>query len=481
MRAIREMAVGFVISLMTAHVAAREPMDLRGPAAPTPDPRQLLFPENSTQDAPAEEAPSPLTCFQDALAELVDRVAPAVVAIETDRSPTAMHDGPPHDPRSWTSTGSGVVIRPDGMILTSQHVLADALAIHVTLHDGRRIRARQFASDPRADLAVIQIAVDGLQTADLGDARNLRRGHVVLAMGNPLGLAGDGQAAVGMGIVSAIARPLPGAFGQEEDRYYGDMIQTSAAIQPGHSGGPLFDIEGRVVGILTAVSASQSGGEGIAFAVPIAARTRQVIERLLTGRSVEYGYIGVEVASQSRSVLPTAHDRSEHGVRVATVSPGSPAQRSGLREGDLIVRVGEQPVQTADEFIQVVGALEPGISVEMEVFRREDRRMVRVDVGRRPSASTGAPTAASISFRGAMLGTVDRSVLSHANLPDAAMVVLMVGDDTPAGRAGLSPGDIIVQIDGQPLSADAGYQLTQRTDECLLGLASGGSILIPAR
>ncbi len=456
-------------------------MDLRESAAPSSIFRSALTDgTRATAEVAAEVEPA-LARLQDDLAALIDRVSPAVVAIETDRSPTAMQDGPPHDPRSWTSTGSGVVVRADGMILTSQHVLADALAIHVTLHDGRRLRGRHVASDPRADLAVIQITVNGLQAAELGDVRSLRRGHLVLAMGNPLGLAGDGQAAVSLGVVSAIARPLPGTFGQEEDRYYGDMIQTSAAIQPGHSGGPLLDIRGNVVGILTAVSTPAGGGEGIAFAVPIAARTRQVIDRLLEGRSVEYGYIGVEVGSLGRAQMLEAGLLPGEGAIVASVSADSPARRAGLKEGDIVVSAAGRNIASADEFIQVVGSLEPGSQVEMEYLRGAERQTALVEVKRRPVSSPTLAQSSSITFRGAVLGAVDGALRQTANLPEHALVVWMVGDESPAGRAGLSPGDIVVQVDGQPLSAESGIQLGKRTDECLLGLANGGSILVPAR
>lgn len=467
----------FVLALITVASVADGPMSLRGGDDAAADIRRIF-------EAGLDAVPAPKTALADTqseIAALVDRLSPAVVAIAIDRSPTAMGDASPADPSAWTSTGSGVIIRDDGMILTSQHVIEDAIAIHVTLHDGRRLRGRLIAQDHRADLAVIQIAADRLRTADLGEVNHVRRGHVVFAIGNPLGMAGDGQVAVSMGVVSAIGRPLPGAFGQEEDRYYGDMIQTSAAIHPGHSGGPLLDIDGRVVGVLTAVSVPAGGGQGIAFAVPIGERTRQVIARLMKGRTVEYGYLGVEVGTLTALQSEEAGLPVGQGVLVDDLAADGPASRAGLLRGDIILSVDEAAVGSADEFIQIVGAIEPGTSVELTYHRDGRRARVPMVAMKRPSSTRDATPTTSITFRGAVLGEVDPALRRSAGLPPYAMLVLMVSADTPAGRAGLSPGDVIVQVDGQPLDADSALSLAARTDDCLLGMANGGSVLIRSK
>ncbi|HVP10411.1 MAG TPA: trypsin-like peptidase domain-containing protein, partial [Phycisphaerae bacterium] len=204
---------------------------------------------------------------QQAFETIVDCVSPSAVTIQAQASPDEREAGGGSGPEPCVNTGAGVIIRDDGTILTSQHVIEGAGLIHVTLHDGRRLRARLVAADARADLAVIRIQAEKLTVAELGDAETLRRGHLVLALGNPLGLAVDGQVAVNQGVVSAIGRPLPDTLGRREDRYYGDMIQTTVRAGPGDSGGPLLDIHGRVVGIMTAAGGQDGGGEGFGFAV----------------------------------------------------------------------------------------------------------------------------------------------------------------------------------------------------------------------
>jgi len=426
-----------------------------------------------------EPGTSLLAVIQESFVILVDRVAPAVVAIQADRSPGAVADE--ESPTAWSHSGSGVVIRADGMILTSQHVIEDALALHITLPDGRRARARVVGADSRSDLAVIQVIGDRFTTAELGDARRLRRGDMVLAMGNPLGLAADGQAAVSWGLVSAIGRPLPGRFDREEDRYYGDMIQTSAPITPGHSGGPLVDIHGRVVGVLTAMSVPAAGGEAIAFAVPIGDRTRGIIERLLRGERIDYGYLGVEGGTLTALQAREAELPEGCGALVDSIDAGGPAHRAGLMRGDVILSVSGEAVNSADGFIQRVGALEPGREVEIEMLRGTKRRTVRAEVGLRPAPGPLEDDGATVSFRGAVIGRVGSEMRRASNLPADALLVMMVSGQSPADRAGLTPGDIIVRIDGLPVTSDAIDRLTRVTDDCLLGLANGGSVLIEAR
>lgn len=467
------LAVGMSIVTPPGSIA-HEPMDLRG-SSPVGESWRASF-SSSTQPPDARTVVDSLQLVID---QLVHRVGRAVVAIETDRSPGSLGRDA-GEPRAWTSTGSGVIIRPDGMILTSQHVLADALAVHVTLHDGRRCRGRIVSMDARADLAIIQINADKLEPAELGDVRSIRRGHIVFALGNPLGLAADGQAAVSMGLISAIGRPLPGSTGVDEDRYYGDMIQTSAAIHPGHSGGPLVDIQGRVIGVLTAVSTTVGGGEGLAFAVPISDRTRLVIDRLLAGRSVEYGYLGAEVSTLTQSQRIEAGLAGDAGVLVDSVTPGGPARETGLRRGDIVLTVDEQQICSADEFIQHVGSIEPGVSVDITYQRGAEHFTSTLTVARRPlTGEDEGPR--SIAFRGAVLGQVDAALRQRSNLPEHSLLVMMVGGESPAGRAGLSPGDVVVRIDGDLLTADSAAALAERSDDCLLGLANGGSLIVRGR
>lgn len=472
--------------LICTPLTAQGPMDLLGRAdRSTPDHHRALPAENDPVASfqPRAAADRGLAAFQDEIAGLVDRVSPAVVAILTDRSPTSINDNlPAADPRSWVSTGSGVVIDESGLILTSQHVLEDALAIHVTLHDGRRLRGRLVAADPRSDLAVVQVAAESLHAIEPGNADELRRGHLVFALGNPLGLAGDGQASVSIGVVSAVGRPLPGALGEAEDRYYGDMIQASVPISPGHSGGPLVDVRGRLVGVLTAVSIPPGGGEGIAFAVPVNARTRRIIDRLAAGRPIEYGYLGVEVGTRSTAIKSPgdAHALERGGAVVDFVAPGSPADDAGVREGDVVAAIDDRPLASADEFVQRIGSIPPGDSAELTLLRDGVERRARVHVARRPATKDEAAESSSVTFRGAVLGPVPGSGRRDAGLPPHALLVTIVNAETPAARAGLAPGDVVVRIDGRPLTPQRAAELPYRADECLFGLANGNSLLIPS-
>jgi S1-C subfamily serine protease len=316
---------------------------------------------------PLDDGLSLLARMQEALEAIVDRASPATVTIYAQAEPDKRDAAGEESSReAWTSTGGGVIIRADGTILTSQHVIDGAATIHVGLFDGRRLRARLIGADARADLAVIRIQAGDLAVAELGDAGRLRRGHIVLALGNPLGLSVDGQVAVNQGVVAAIGRPLPDALGRREDRYYGDMIQTTIHAGPGDSGGPLIDIHGRVVGIMTAAGGTARGGETFGFAMPMNAHTKAIIERLMEGQRIDYGYLGLEVRELNRPKANIAGSAVEQGVCIDSVLADGPAQRAGLRKGDVILTVDGKAVKSPDHFVQLVGAVGPDRQVEIE-------------------------------------------------------------------------------------------------------------------
>ena len=419
--------------------------------------------------------------MQSALVDLIDRVGPSVVAIQAQRNPKGLGRRDDWTPRPWVSTGSGVIIRNDGRILTSQHVIDGAVSIHVVLHDGRRVSARRIAADRRSDLAIIRINAGNLRAAELGDASNVRRGHIVLALGNPLGLSSDGQAAVSHGLISAIGRPLPETFGREEDRYYGDMIQTTAPISPGNSGGPLIDIHGRVIGVVTAVSTRSDGREGIGFAVPINAHARSIIDKLLRGQQVAYGYLGVEVAPLSERRRRVARLSAGRGVLIASVEPGGPAEQAGLRGGDVVVSVDGQTVQTVEQFVRTIGAAGPGHEVKLAFVRKAgQKKTAAISLARRQNNTAQPLPDVAFSFRGAELGEVDSVMRSMSNLPENALLVLRIDANSPAEHAGLTPGDIISRVDGKPLQKQPGPFLAHLSGSVLLGLANGGSVLVKA-
>ncbi len=413
-----------------------------------------------------------------AFVALVDRVGSAVVAIQADRRPDSLGERADWKPHRWTGIGSGVLIRDDGMILTSQHVIDGAAVIHVTLQDGRRFIARVIAADRRSDLAVIRIHADRLGHAELAGDRPVKRGHLVLALGNPLGLARDGQAAVSHGMISAIGRPLPEAFGREEDRYYGDMIQTTAPINPGNSGGPLVSIRGRVIGIVTAAGSREDGHEGVAFAVPINVHTRAIIDRLLRGQRVEYGYLGVQVDSVSPAQRQKAGLSDGPGVLIDATFAGGPAKQAGLRTGDIVTKVGDDFVYSVEQFVRAIGGTGVGRELTLAYVRGTRRRTATVTLTRRPVSDKDKLPVIAFRFRGAGLGAVVPGVRSATNLPAKALLVLRVDAGSPADRAGLVPGDVIVRVGGNPLTDAAFGEATNSRDDVVLGLASGGSVMV---
>lgn len=427
-----------------------------------------------------ETGPDFLEQMQQAFAGLVKRIGPTVVAIQADRHPSSLGRDQDWGPDAWSSAGSGVIIRRNGMILTSQHVIEGAASIYVTLHDGRRMIARRIAADRRSDLAIIRVSLDNAPAAELADATELRRGHIVFALGNPLGLSSDGQAAVSHGLISAMGRPLPERFGREEDRYYGDMIQTTVPIHPGNSGGPLIDIHGRVVGIVAAVSTQAGTHEGIGFAVPINEHTKAIIDKLLLGQSIEYGYLGVQVDNVSQPQRRAAKLAFGRGVLIDSVFTGGPADAAGLRGGDIVIAVNGRAMSSAEQFVRAIGAIGPGKRVELSYARGAKRKVATVTLIQRPSNNVAPLPEPVISFRGADLGEVGAAMRTAANLPEHALLVLRVRNNTPASRAGLTPGDIIVRIQGAPLSEQSAASLTTSNGDLLFGLAGGRSVLTKA-
>lgn len=428
--------------------------------------------------APAADADL-LEQIEKALQGAADRAAPAVVTIHVDRQGADRSDGDPAVAGdAWISDGSGTIIRRDGSILTCQHVVEGAMAVNVTLPDGSRHRATVVASDARADLAVLRIRAKKLSPAEIGDATRLRPGSIVLALGNPFGLAVDGQVAMSQGIVSAVGRPLPDAVGREDDRYYGDMIQTTAYVGPGSSGGPLIDVRGRLVGVLSVMASADQTNRGPGFAIPINDHTRGIIDRLLAGQPMAYGYLGAVVRTMERTARLDGNPPTETGIVVDSIVPQGPADLAGLRPGDLVVSLDGRPVPSPDAFIRQIGDAGPDAEVAIEYLRAGERRSARARLVRRLPERPPAAALGRTVFRGATLTPLDPAVASLYNLPSQALLVLAVDVDTPAHRAGLMPGDIVVRIDGEPVSRDSAARLAVMQGDVLLGLAHGGSVLV---
>ncbi len=315
-----------------------------------------------------------LDVYSRAVVEVAERVSPTVVNINTvfrKRGPYAPWLGP-EEPKG---IGSGMLITPDGFILTNSHVVHDAQRLEVTLGDGRVFQARLVGEDPQTDLAVIHIDVEGLHSVELGDSSALKVGQLVIAIGNPFGF----QATVTTGVVSALGRSLRTQTG----RLIENIIQTDASLNPGSSGGPLVDSKGEVIGINTAVI---YGAQGICFAIP-SNTAKSVTGMLIKTGKVTRGYIGI--AGQARPI----HRRlvrhyglaGESGVLIVSVEPDAPAMRAGLREGDIIVFFDSLPVRNVDDLHKYLSEKPVGKKVPLTVIRDQEKLTIEVTPAEAPA------------------------------------------------------------------------------------------------
>ena len=275
--------------------------------------------------------------------------------------------------------GSGVIVSPEGYILTNNHVIEAADEIEVALNDGRKLPARIVGRDPESDLAVLQIKADGkLKAITFGRTEQLHVGDVVLAIGNPLGV---GQT-VTMGIVSALGRSHLGI------NTFEDFIQTDAAINPGNSGGALIDTAGTLVGINAAIYSRSGGSLGIGFAIPVSL-ARSVMEQIIQNGSVTRGWIGVEVQAITAELAESFGMVSSEGTLISGVMRGSPAERAGVKPGDVLLAVEGRKVNDPQAMLEAIAALAPGRKAGFELRRGKEKLDLKVEIGRRPALSRG--------------------------------------------------------------------------------------------
>jgi S1-C subfamily serine protease len=297
-----------------------------------------------------------LDAYSRAVINVADTVGPAVCGIFTG---TPKHPSAPEQ----TGAGSGVVITPDGYILTNDHVVANARRISVSMADGRRLPATVVGTDPATDLAVIRIEASGLPYAGFGDSTLLRVGQLVIAIGNPFGF----QSTVSTGVVSALGRSLRAP----EGRLIENIIQHTAPLNPGNSGGPLVDSHGRIAGINTAIIVM---AQGIGFAIP-ANTAKWVVSQLLTHGTVRRGYLGI--AGRPRQLdrrLVRFHQlKQEIGLEVMSVDPQGPGGQAGLQSGDIIVAIDGREVASADDIQRYLADFSPGQAIAITILRRREK------------------------------------------------------------------------------------------------------------
>ena len=320
------------------------------------------------------------------------RAAPAVVSVTATklaaRNPHAddprfkffFRDGPGgpgghgSEQPAQTGMGSGVIVSPEGYLLTNHHVVEDATEIEVQLPDGRQARARLIGSDAETDIALLKIDLDKLPVIALGDVRALQVGDAVLAIGNPFNV---GQT-VTAGIVSALDR-------KQSDTPFQNFIQTDAAINPGNSGGALVDAQGNLVGINTAIFSASGGSLGIGFAVPVDT-ARAVMEALLRGGSVKRGWIGVVPRDLSAELADSLNLPVKTGVLITGVLQDGPAAKGGVKPGDVVLKVGDKAVRSTIELLSAVAALPPDTPATLGLQRGAQALAVQVQVGERSKA-----------------------------------------------------------------------------------------------
>ena len=336
----------------------------------------------SILEAPA--APTGASPTPGSFSAAVRQAAPAVVSINTSARHPAANDPwfrfffGDRGEQQQTGLGSGVIMSPEGYVLTNNHVVEGADEIEVVLPDARRTSAKVIGTDPESDLAVLKISLDKLPVMTLGNSDQLQVGDQVLAIGNPFGV---GQT-VTSGIVSALGRNQLGI------NTFENFIQTDAAINPGNSGGALTDINGNLMGINTAIYSRSGGSMGIGFAIPVST-AKHVMESIVKNGRVVRGWIGVEPNELTPELAQTFGIQTAQGVIVTGVLNTGPAAAAGMRPGDVITQVDGQPVRTVSELLTRIAALTPGQPAPFTLQRRGDTVQVSVTPAQRPQPQRG--------------------------------------------------------------------------------------------
>ena len=423
----------------------------------------------AADEAKGAAALSLLKTIDEGFVQIFEKVAPSVVVIEATKRAEEEDDealkgfeffldegrDAPKSPRkdkdpaqSWKlpappsrSEGSGFIIRPDGVILTNHHVIADAEKIRVRLKDGRTFPAKLIGADDKTDIAVLRIDAKDLPVVRLGDPKSLEVGDPVLAIGAPYGL----EQTATQGIVSAKGRSLPG------DAVV-PFIQTDAAVNPGNSGGPLFDGSGSVVGINAQIYSRSGGFQGLSFAIPIDVALKVKNQIVATGKAT-HGRLGVTVQDLNQSLADSFGMKRVEGALVSNVAPGSAAADAGLKSGDVITEVNGEPVVRSGSLSSLIGLSAPGERVKLKVWRDHAERSIEARLGgaeEREKQLADAGSAAEGGQLGLSLRPLTREEKREAKL-DAGLLVEDVGG--AAARAGIEAGDVLLAINGKTVQS----------------------------
>ena len=399
----------------------------------------------------AQSQGSVLEAFEAELTGIIDEVSPSVVTIfavqEVEFNPFEGFDLPfrfPIEPfkRERRSLGSGVIVKHERgklYILTNNHVVEDAKLITVRLDKHTEKRARVVGKDPKTDIAVLEISAEGIEgipdrIARLGDSDKVRVGQIVIAIGNPYGL----ERTVTVGVVSALSRSIG-------ITQYENYIQTDAAINPGNSGGPLINIKGEVIGINTAIVAS---GQGLGFAIPINL-ARWVMEQILEHGRVVRGWLGIIIQEITPEI--TEAIGVKEGILIAQVMKGSPAERAGLKVGDIIIALNGRKLDSVRDLQLSIMKTKPGTIVSLTVIRKGSKREVKVKVGKLPEEVSDSSTPYSEEDLGLNLRDLSEREVSRLGVD--GVLVVSVAPGSLAHRGGLRPGDVIMRVNYEKVSS----------------------------
>ncbi len=424
--------------------------------------------ENAAVTAPAATAnpvaPAP-TIAAGTLPELTTLIkqnSPAVVNISVEGkaiNPMAGLEGLPpefkrffkglpdqgQDEERTQAMGSGFIVSSDGLVVTNAHVVEDAKTVTVMLNDKREVSAEIVGVDKLSDIALLKVKADNLPVVQLGDSDKLEVGQWVVAIGAPFGL--DHTAT--QGIVSALSRSLP-------DGTYVPFIQTDVAVNPGNSGGPLFDLGGRVVGVNSQIYSRSGGYMGISFAIPINV-AKNVVEQLKTKGQVSRGWLGVEIQGMDQKLASSFNLSQPNGALVASVQPESPADKAGIQAGDIITQFAGSAVKSVSDLPLLVGNTPIGKTVQATIIRGGNEKTLDVTVQQLAADAKDKPSKmAEAKSEGAMLGVAvekltDAERKENDLKGDQGVIIREILPDSPAKQAGLGKGDIILSVNNVPI------------------------------
>ncbi|HOJ50810.1 MAG TPA: Do family serine endopeptidase [Spirochaetota bacterium] len=399
--------------------------------------------------------------LQNTLRNIAKSVSPAVVNIRTEKTVKVQSPfddffndpffrrffGEPQEKeqkRKAQSLGTGIIISPDGYIITNNHVVQAAETIIVNLNDKRTFKAKIIGADEKTDIALLKIDAKGvkLPVAPLGDSDKIEVGDFAIAIGNPFGL----NWTFTFGVISATGR----SNAVDENAPFKSYIQTDVSINPGNSGGPLLNIRGQVIGINSAIYSTSGGSIGIGFAIPINI-VKNVVTQLIEKGKVERGYIGIYIQDVDENLAKYYKLDKVEGVIVTDVQAGSPAEKAGLKPGDLIVKVNDKNVEDASSLISMISNTPPGGEVNLKIKRNNQEIDVKIIVGKRSEEvadiNRGEPW---LGMRfGSLKDYAEKLQISSA--VKAGVVVIDIDTESSAYEAGIRPGDVIDMINNTPI------------------------------